>query len=65
MLSPFYDLGCKISIKVHFLFSNLDKFPGNLGVVREEQGGRFHQDLMAVKERYQVRWDRHMLAEYC
>ena len=62
MLSAFHDLGCKMSIKVHFLFSHLDKFPDNLGAVSVEQGERFHQNLMAVEERYQGRWDRHMLA---
>ena len=65
MLSAFRDLGCKMSIKVHFLFSHLDKFPDNLGAVSDEQGELFHQDLMAVEERYQGRWDRHMLADYC
>ena len=65
MLSAFNDLGCKISTKEHFLFSHLDKFPENLGAVSDEQGERFHQDLMAVKERYQSRWDCHMLADYC
>ena len=54
-----------MSIKVHFLFSHLDKFPDNLETVSNEQGERFQQDLMAVEERYQGRWDRHMLAEYC
>ena len=65
MLSAFYDLQCKRSIKVHFLFSHLDKFPGNQGAVSDDQGERFHQDLMAVEERYQGRWDCHMLADYC
>ena len=64
MLSAFRHLGCKMSIKVHFLFSYLDKFPDNLGAVSDEQGERFYQDLMAVEERYQGRWDRHMLADY-
>ena len=64
MLSAFHDLGCKMSIKVHFLFSYLDKFPDNLGAVSKEQRKRFHQDLMTV-ERYQGRWDRRMLADYC
>ena len=45
----FHDLGCKMSIKMHFLFSHLDKFPDNLGAVSDKQGGRFHQDLMAVE----------------
>ena len=53
MLSEFRDLGCNMSIKMHFLFSHLDKFPDNLEAVSDEQGERFHQDLMAVEERYQ------------
>ena len=48
-----------MSIKVHFLFSHLDKLPDNLGAVSDEQGERFHEDLMAVEERYQGRWDCH------
>ena len=64
MLSAFPDLGCKMSIKVHFQFSHLDKFSDNLGAVSDEQGERFHQDLMSLEEHYQGRWDRHMLADY-
>ena len=65
MLSGFHDLGCKISIKVHFLFSHLDKFSDNLGAVNDEQGKRLHQDLMAVEELSQSKWNCHMLADYC
>ena len=65
MLSAFHHLGCKMSIKVHFLYSHFDKFPENVGSVSDEQRERFHQDLMAVEERYQGRWDRHVLADYC
>ena len=65
MLSAFHDLGCKMSIKVHCLFSHLDKFPDNLGAVSDEQEERFYQkDLMAVEERYQGGRIRHMLADY-
>ena len=42
MLSEFHNLGCKMSIKVQFLFSHLDKFPDNLGAITDEQGERFH-----------------------
>ena len=35
MLSAFYDLGCKMSIEMHFLFSHLDKFSDNLGAVSD------------------------------
>ena len=34
-----------MSIKVHFLHSYLDRFPGNLGALSDEQGERFHQDV--------------------
>ena len=54
-----------MSIKVHFLFSHLDKFPDNLGDHSDEQGERFHQDLKVMEDRYKGRWDSSMLADYC
>lgn len=65
MLSSFHRLGCRMSIKVHYLDSHLDRFPENLGDLSEEQGERFHQDLRTMEERYQGRWDTHMMADYC
>lgn len=65
MLLAFRDLGCNMSIKVHFLNSHLHQFPENLGDVSDEQGERFHQDLMVMEERYQGRWDKNMMADYC
>ena len=60
MMLAFRDLGCNMSIKVHFLNSHLeqDQFPENLGAigaVSDEQGERFHQDLMVMEELYQGR----------
>ena len=65
MLECFKQLQAYMSIKVHFLFSHLDKFPSNLGSVSDEQGERFHQDMRDMEERYQGRWDNHMMADYC
>ena len=65
MLEHFRELGCTMSIKVHYLHSHLDRFPENLGDKSEEQGERFHQDLKIMEERYQGRWDTHMMADYC
>lgn len=45
--------------------SHLDQFPENLCSYSEEQGERFHQDLNTMEERYQGRWDQHMMADYC
>ncbi|GFV38088.1 uncharacterized protein TNCV_4203981 [Trichonephila clavipes] len=64
MLSNLRELGCNMSIKIHFLHSHLDLFPQNLGDFSEGQGERFHQDLRTMEERYQGRWDSHMMADY-
>ena len=42
-----------MSLKIHFLESHLDFFPENLSIVSDEDGGRFHQDIMAMEKRYQ------------
>ena len=65
LLSSFEHIDAKMSIKVHFSHSNLDRFPENLGALSDEQGERFHQDVKEMEERYQGRWDAVMLADYC
>ena len=42
LLLSLQDLGCWMSIKVHYLHSHLNQFPANLGNVSEEQGECFH-----------------------
>ena len=64
ILDQFKLLGCKMSLKLHFLASPLDYFPPNLGPVSEEQGKMFHQDLKDVEQRYQGRWDVNTMADY-
>ena len=54
-----------MSIKFYFLHSHLHLFPDNLGDYSEEQGERFHQDIRVMEERYQGRWDMHLMADYC
>ena len=65
MLQNFQAFGARMSIKLHYLFSNLDYFPENLGDISEEQEERFHQDIRTREERYQGRWGSHMKADYC
>ncbi|KAI5696331.1 hypothetical protein M8J76_008968 [Diaphorina citri] len=65
LMSSYKELGCNMSIKVHFLHNHLDRFPENLGDKSEEQGERFHQDIKTMEDRYQGRWDVHMMADYC
>ena len=52
LLGSYQQLGSNMSIKVHFLFSHLDKFPDNLGDHSDEQGERFHQDLKVMEDLY-------------
>lgn len=49
LLKAYNDLGCNMSLKVHFLHSHLDFFPQNLGDVSDEHGERFHQDISSMK----------------
>ena len=41
LLSSFEEIGCNMSIKLHYLKSHADKFPQNLGGISEEQVERF------------------------
>jgi hypothetical protein len=52
-------------LKIHFLDSHLDFFPDNLGAVNDEHGERFHQDISALKKRYQGQRSASMLSDYC
>ena len=65
ILENYHKLGCNMSIQVHFLNSHLEQFPDNLGAVSDEQAERFRQDIKVMEERYQKRWDIHMMADYC
>lgn len=64
LIENFKKLGCRVSLKVHFLHSHLDFFPENLGDVSEEHGERFHQDIATMERRYQGRWDTAMTEDY-
>jgi len=54
-----------MSIKLHFVYRHLHNFPENLDDVGDKQGERFHQNLKAMEERYQMRWDVNVMANYC
>ena len=54
-----------MSIKMHYPYSHMDRFPENLGKVSDKQGERFNQDMKVMETRYQGRWDAAMMADYC
>ena len=62
LLASFELHGCNMSIKIHFLFSHLDELM-SVTNVSNEQGERFHQDINVIEERYQRRWDTHVMAD--
>lgn len=65
LLDAYQKLGCNMSLKLHFLHSHLEFFPENLGMVSDEQGERFHQDIQLMERRYQGFWNASMMADYC
>lgn len=65
LLKTYQELGCNMSLKIHFLHSHLDFFPSNCGAFSDEHGERFHQDISAMERRYQGKWNSSMLADYC
>ena len=65
MIARLKTMGANMSIKLHYRHNHLDRFPNNLGDFSEEHGERFHQDMKLIEDRYQGRWNRYMMAEYC
>ena len=49
MLMQYQKLGCNMSLEIHFLHSHLDFFPYNCGMVSDEHGERFHQDIATME----------------
>ena len=42
LLKSYEDMGCRMSLKIHFLHSHLNLFSSNFGAVSDEHGKRFH-----------------------
>ncbi|ESO03076.1 hypothetical protein HELRODRAFT_173956 [Helobdella robusta] len=61
----YQNMGCRMSLKIHFLHSHLSFFPANLGAVSDEQGERFHQEISVMEHRYQGRFDSNTMGDFC
>ena len=48
LIESYEKLGCRMSMKLHFLHSHQYFFRDNLGDVSEEHGERFHQDIQVI-----------------
>ena len=53
LMEEYKIMGCRMSLKMHFLHSHLDFFSPNMGDVSEEHGERFYQDISDMERRYQ------------
>ena len=62
-LKSYEDLGCRMSLKIHFLHSHLNFFPLNLGAV-SEHGERFHEYITKMESNYQGKWNPGMMEEF-
>ena len=63
LLKSYEDMGCRMSLKIHFLHSHLNFFPPNLGAVSDEYGERFHQDITKMESNYQGKWNPGMMGD--
>ena len=45
-------MGCRMSLKIHFLHTHVDFFPANLGTTSDEQDERFHLDIQSINHIY-------------
>jgi hypothetical protein len=43
----------------------MDFFPPKCGAVGDEHGEHFHQDILAIEQRYKSTWSAAMLTYYC
>src|SRR5688572_24087125 len=65
MLSIYHKLGCNMSLKIHFPTWIFSPTTADCGMVSDEHGERFHQDIAIVETRYQGNWSTFMLVDYC
>jgi hypothetical protein len=63
--SSYQQLGCNMSVKIHFLSSHLNFFPESCGSLSDEQGERFHQDSAAKESRNKGKCSPSILADCC
>jgi hypothetical protein len=58
-------MGCRMSLKVHFLYLHLDFIPENFDEVSDKQDEHFPQDIKSIEYWYQVFWNDYMKTDDC
>ena len=64
LIEQYRILGCRMSIKMHYLHSHLDCFSENMGDISDEHGERFHQQISVMEGKYSGRWTAAMMGDY-
>lgn len=65
LVESFEQMGCLMSVKVHYIHNHLDKFPANPSQSSDEMGERAHQDLKLIEKRFAGKNLLNALCEYC
>lgn len=65
MMKAFEQLEINITIKMHCLICHIDRFKQNNGSYSDEQGERFHQEIMEIEKHYKGKEMTNGLARYC
>lgn len=65
LVQNYYLMECNMSLKLHLIDAHIDDMPLNCSDYSDEMGERFHQDIMNIEERYQGRYSKWMLSDYC
>ena len=65
LLKSYEDMGCRMSLKIHFLYSHLNFFQPNLVAVSDEHGEIFHRDIMKMESNYKGKWNASMMGDFC
>ena len=65
LLKSYEDMGCRMSLKIHFPHYHLNFFPPNLGAVSDEHRERFHQDITKMESSYHGKLNPGMMVYFC
>ena len=64
LVQNYGNMDCRMSLKVHILDAHLQVFKENMGAYSQEQGERFHQDILDFQRRYQGQYNENMMGDY-
>lgn len=65
LIKSYEKIGANMSLKLHIIDRHLDHFEDNCGDYSEEHGERFHQEIKIMESRYNAKFTKNMLADYC